>query len=418
MASRGSCHPVWGAALTDSNGKPKLDKNGDPKRKLQGWRARYYAPNGDRPSRTFQHKDAAIDWLNQKMADKRSGGNPTFIALVEHWYASAQINKAETTLARYRDVLRVHLGVEIDDAGQPYKLPPSKHRFKHAATFINRRAEDITPREVTAYIRQLMQTGLSPGSVQKIATVLSAIFEVNRRDGEITYNPVHGVPKPSVPLSDTPDDERLTPDEVRALAEAMVLPQDRLIIYFAAYTGLRAGEVWGLRVGDLDLNARRIYVRRSITEAAGQVIIKGTKTGKPRVVPIADDLAAMLNDYLSGPLPNGNEPQSLLFPTLTGLSTRHKKWCTLIYRPTVKRALPHKPAFRFHALRHTFASIMGDRGVNPKVIQELLGHSRIGTTMDVYTHPGAEAYEAAADAINGAMHDGANVTPIRKAQVS
>jgi len=415
MASRGTVHPVWGAALVGSDGEPKLDKAGKPKRKLQGWRARYVAPNGDRPSKTFQSKDAAIDWLNRKKADRRSGGNPSFIRLVEHWWADVQINKAATTAARYRDVLRVHLGIEIGADGEPFKLPKAKHRFPHTGTFANARVDDVTPREVTSYIRSLMQAGLSPGSVQKVATVLSAIFEVNRRDGEITYNPVHGVSKPSVPQPDTPENERLTPDEVHTLAKAMPLPQDRLVVYFAAYTGLRAGEIWGLRVGDIDLNARKVYVRRSITEAAGDVIVKGTKTGKPRIVPIGDDLAIMLTEQLSHALSGGNDRDSLLFPTLTGLPTRHKKWCTTTFRPTVKRALPHKPAFRFHALRHTFASIMGDRGVHPKVIQELLGHSRIGTTMDVYTHPGEEAYAAAAAAINGAMTDGAAVVPLRAA---
>ena len=71
------------------------------------------------------------------------------------------------------------------------------------------------------------------------------------------------------------------------------------------------------------------------------------------------------------------------------------KWCTLIFRADREARAPAQAR-----LAHMYASNMGDSGVNPKVIQESLGHNRIGTTMHVYTHPGSDANAAAAHTLD------------------
>jgi len=179
----------------------------------------------------------------------------------------------------------------------------------------------------------------------------------------------------------------LTPAEVATLAEA-INPEYRTLIYVAAYTGLRAGDLHELRWRDVDLLRGGINVSRAIKGwRQGTPIIGKTKTEKPRGVDLAPHVIALLlaerqrASFLSG----GNaRPDALVFTNSNGTAIHQVAWLRNHYKPAVQASLPRyaPPAaqtLRFHDLRHTYVSMLIAQNVHPKAIQEQAGHASITT---------------------------------------
>jgi integrase len=218
----------------------------------------------------------------------------------------------------------------------------------------------------------------------------------------------------------------LTAAEVRALAEAIERLADRLAVYVAAYTGLRAEELWALQRRDIDVDGRRLVVGRTLQDERGHLTFSNTtKTdGSRRVVSLPAFLANMLATHLDrlpaatdalvftapegGPMRHGLFMRRVFNPAVrgrkavaarrvrTGVGTR-----LIEARPAVPAALPpEKRALRFHDLRHTRAALLIAAGRHPLEIKTRLGHSSITTTMDRYAQLFPSAEEALADALD------------------
>jgi integrase len=149
----------------------------------------------------------------------------------------------------------------------------------------------------------------------------------------------------------------LTADQVMRLAEEIANPPIRrgggehrrasfpeygLLVRFAAFTGLRAGEVVALRVRRLDLLRRRLEVAESASEAHGQLQIGPTKTYERRAVPIPIGLAEQLGEHVAG-----KRPDDFVFNGPDGGPLRHSNWYPRSFKPAVRLAgIPE--ATRFH----------------------------------------------------------------------
>jgi integrase len=163
------------------------------------------------------------------------------------------------------------------------------------------------------------------------------------------------------------------------LAEA-IEPRYRVLVYTAAYTGLRWGELAGLKTDRLDLLRGSIDVVEALTEVNGNLALGPTKTGKRRRVSVPRFLCQLLGDHLA----TFGQPDGFVFTAATGTPLR-RSFYPRHYKPAVRRAgLPEK--LRFHDLRHTCASILIAQGAHPKEIQERMGHSTIQLTFDRYGH--------------------------------
>lgn len=154
----------------------------------------------------------------------------------------------------------------------------------------------------------------------------------------------------------------------------------RLLVLVLGYTGLRWGEATALRVCDIDLRRRRIDVRRAFSDVGGQLILGTPKSHHARTVPLPRFLAAELADRIAC-----LKPDDLVFTTASGSLVRSSNWRQGVFLSARKLA-GISDRFRIHDLRHTAAALMVQAGYPPKMLQEILGHACITTTLDLYGH--------------------------------
>jgi integrase len=185
----------------------------------------------------------------------------------------------------------------------------------------------------------------------------------------------------------------LSPDEVRRLLEAASGDRLEALYVLAINTGMRRGELLGLKWSDVDLEGGRLSIRRTLTRTDNgkRVTLGEPKTkGSRRTVRLTQRAIEALRSHLERQLGDIEAAgdlyydRGLVFTTETGTPINPSNLRQRSFAPLLKRAgLPH---IRFHDLRHTCATLLLSKGVHPKFVQELLGHASIAITLDTYSH--------------------------------
>jgi integrase len=227
---------------------------------------------------------------------------------------------------------------------------------------------------------RLLGGGLGPKSVNNVLTVLRRMLEIARKREIVT-----AVPEVEWLKAPKPEFDFLTFDEAERLVDG-ARDEWRVMVLVALRTGLRQGELIGLRWEDVDLVAGRLMVRQNVVR--GHV---GTpKSGKSREVPLSGEALAALkaHRHLRG---------DLVFCDLGGrvLTKGETKWPLW---SACKRAGLRR--IGWHVLRHSFASHLVMRGAPLKAVQELLGHATIQMTMR-YAHLAPEVARDAVGLLDG-----------------
>jgi integrase len=245
---------------------------------------------------------------------------------------------------------------------------------------------------VLAFVGGLQRAGLGAGTVRNIRDVLRLILGLAVKSGALKANPVTEV---EVARTSRPEMIFLDPDEIMALATEVAAPPQRyrrgerrregypeygLLVRFAAFTGLRAGELVALRAGDLDLMRRRVEVNASASEAYGELQLVATKTYERRTVPIPRSLIDELAAHLAGA-----GAEDFVWESPQGGPFRYSNWFKRHFKPAVARACVPSGT-RFHDLRHSYAAMLIAQGAHPRAIMERMGHSTITVTLDTYGH--------------------------------
>ena len=166
----------------------------------------------------------------------------------------------------------------------------------------------------------------------------------------------------------------------------------RTIFALAWATGLRAGELLGLTVADIDFDRNLIHPRKQADDRTRELRdLKTKKSSSP--VPITEETATMLRAYLKHHW-KGN-PHGLLFPNRRGRPCKRANVVKFGLWPILKRlGLPtHKAGL--HAFRHGLGTALADARVSPKVVQSILRHTDIKTTLRFYVHVDADVQRAA-----------------------
>jgi integrase len=347
-------------------------------RRGDSWRARYYGPDGRQRNKSFKRKADAERWLAQQHTNIAHGdwidparGRITLGEYAPEWRKTRTVAKPKTR-HQQESVLKLH-------------IMPTWHSVQIGS---------ITFEGLTHWIAKLTANGVGWSSVRQSARVMSAILEYAVRTGRIPSNPARGL---ALPRPHRRDHVFLTHAQLAALATAA--GPHRLVVLVLGYTGLRWGEATALRVCDIDLTRRRIDVRRAFSDVGGELILGTPKSHHHRTVPLPRFLSAELAGFIEG-----REPDDLVFTTASGTSLRLSNWRLRTFGPARKLA-GISDRFRIHDLRHTAAALMVQAGYPPKMLQEILGHASITTTLDLYGHLYPGDMDKYADRLDDAATD-------------
>jgi integrase len=176
-----------------------------------------------------------------------------------------------------------------------------------------------------------------------------------------------------------------SPEEVTRLFAAAA--GDRLEAFYvlAVTTGMRLGELFALHWPDVDLAKHTVHIRRTLVEVNGKLELAEPKTQKSRRSVYLPEMAvAALRRHRALMAAEGFGDVPWVFCNTQGRPMRRSHFHAYQFKPLLKRA--GLPDIRFHDLRHTSATLLLSAGVHPKVVQERLGHSQIGVTLDIYSH--------------------------------
>jgi integrase len=250
--------------------------------------------------------------------------------------------------------------------------------------------KNLTPLDVQSLYRDRLDNGLSSSTVNKIHGVLHKAFGQAVRWSLIPRNPTDAV-KPPRPA---PEEMRpLSSEEARRLLDAAKGDKLEALYVLAVTTGMRRGELLGLKWSDVDLKNATVSIRRTLTRTDNgkRVALGEPKTKKSRrTIPLTSQAVEALRSHLERQLNEietlGDlyDDQGLVFTSEAGTPINPSNLRQRSLAPLLKKAgLPH---IRFHDLRHTCATLLLLKGVHPKFVQELLGHATIAITLDTYSH--------------------------------
>jgi integrase len=236
----------------------------------------------------------------------------------------------------------------------------------------------IQPADIKRFARHVASRGVSASTVRLALAPVKAMLADAFEAGDIRANPSAGV-RLALNGTGAQEDEHvkaLTEEELgRLLAQ---IPEEwRLFFELLAQTGLRIGEAIALRFGDVDFDRRRTQVRRRYYR--GGFASPKSRYGI-RDVPIGPGLAGELE--LRWLLVD--DVEALVFPSSTGTVLDADNLRRRVLKPAARRA--GVPWAGFHTFRHTCATTLFHRGVNPKQAQVWLGHHSPAFTLAVYTH--------------------------------
>lgn len=293
----------------------------------------------------------------------------------------------EATIDRATETFLQYLAVER--GASAHTLKSYRTDLAQFTAFLARqgvmRLADVDARTIRSYLSWLYTRRLSRTTLARKLAVLRSGFRFFARRGAIQRNPAREVGSPRLP-------QRLPTflpvDEAWALLESSMPAtiqgkRDRAVLELLYATGLRVGELCGLDLADLD-------------RFQGTVRVLG-KGNKERIVPVGDQALKALDAYLAAK-PAGDGP---LFQNLRGgrLTVRSVHRIVKACARSAGLARPVSP----HSLRHTFATHMLDGGADLRLVQDLLGHSRLSTTQK-YTHVSADRLMKVYDAAHPRAH--------------
>jgi len=309
-------------------------------------------------------KNKALHDLEQLKRVKSS--RQTLGEYLEYWLEHVQrLSVKLSTYVQNRIVLKCHI------------LP----------TLGNIPIQKLAVRDVQQFYSKLLVT-LSAGRVRNVHAILHKALKNAVRENLLRENVCDRV---TLPRRNTPERRSLTQDQAQKLVEAAKESKFEALLIVALTTGLRHGELRALTWHDVDLEKGEVHVRRSVLalEGHGNVESEPKTRGSRRTVALHAFVIDVLKNHRLALLEvrlkigSGWVDRDLVFPNRIGDYFNKGTLYSNFHKLLAQAGLPR---MRIHDLRHSTATLLLAMGVNIRVVQEVLGHSNISTTLGTYGH--------------------------------
>jgi integrase len=307
-------------------------------------------------------------WLEHKQGILATGPNQKVKDYIVQWFED--VHKPTIGLSsyvKYRNILYKHI---IPALG-------------------GRQIRHVTPQHIQTFYTNLLKSGLSSSTVLSIHGLLHKAF-----NNAVTWNLVarNVFDTVSLPRLTTKELQLLSMEQAHTLLEAAKEHRLETLLIVVLATGMRHGELRGLRWHDINFEEKYLTVRRTVGQLAGHGYVeREPKTAKGRrkiILPdfVIDQLKKhrMQQEEAKQKAANKWQERGLVFCNRHGGFIHQSNTMGMFRRLLEKAKLPLD--LRIHDLRHSAATIFLSMGIHPKIVQELLGHSQISITMDTYSH--------------------------------
>jgi integrase len=341
------------------------------RRKDGSWVAQYTVGDKRRYIYGKTRKDVASR-LSKAIAERDSGivydsENLKVADYLDRWLDSIRDTLRERKWRRHEEITRLHLKPTIGGA----------------------KLDKLNAVHVQSLYRSKLDSGLSPRTVQIIHATLYKALKQAVRWSLVPRNVCEAVTPPRVPKSE------IKPLDARQAKKLLNAARDTQPGLYALYvltvtTGMRSGEILGLQWRDVNLDAGTLQVRRTVFNGA----VSTPKTTR-------SNRGIRLSKIAVDALRRHPRDSQWVFSSKNGTSLgvhnlHNRSWKPLLMDAGLSR-------IRFLDLRHTCATLLLSKGVHPKIVQELLGHSSIEITLDTYSHVLPSMGDQAAGAMDDAL---------------
>jgi integrase len=325
--------------------------------------------------------------------------NVTVANWLRHWCATtlAASDRKESTKALYGNLSRRHLepnpfgGIRLD------KLRPS---HVESLVLAMRAVTKPAKRADTELSAAVQVRALSDSTIRQTYTVLRSALDGAVRDGLLARNPAAVVKRPGVERREA---KHLNADDVASVLRHAAASRHYAALQLIAATGLRKGEALGLSWERVDLDAGTLRVAATLGRVGNQLLVTEPKTERARrTIPLSAPVVTMLRKHraaqLSDRLRAANQWQDsgLVFTTELGAPVDPRNLLRVVEMAAKSAGVT---GIGVHTLRHSAAVAWLESGVHIKAVADLLGHSSIAITGDVYGHTSDDTARAAVDSL-------------------
>ncbi len=363
------------------------------------FKARWYVPQPfGKPklvTKTFGNRDAAEDHLRKIARDKRDGryapnADMTVNQAIAAWLERGRGGWKASTYATYLQRASSQIEPTIGTA----------------------KLSQLTTAMVQQWIDSRVKAKVGLKTIEEARRVLSAALAEAERLDIIRSNPVTAT---RAPTAKPAPHKTWTPDEIRRVFAATTEDTMWHAVYrVALFAGLRPGELRALQWPDVDLEVMVLTIRRTVTrdDDNREIIGTTTKTGRDRAVAlprsVVEALKAWRVEQAKQQLAARTwEAGRFVFTGAHGQPLGGTTWDTY-HKDLIKRTKVTE--ITMHELRHTNATVELAAGTHPKIVADRLGHSRIETTLNLYSHVSPDLQRAAIDAFEERLEATADTT--------
>lgn len=252
----------------------------------------------------------------------------------------------------------------------------------------------IVASDIQQMINDMVKEDLSYSTIKKTYDTLNQRFKLAINQEQVNKNPTLGVILPKQKNKKNSEIQYFSEEQCKQLIQEARRTYKNKNIYrlgelipFLIFTGLRLGEVAALEWGDVDFENKTLRINKNVVEVKSKdtgkyILLKqdSTKTdSSTRIIPLSNSAIECLKK-----LKEINGDNKFIFASQTGKYVSPSNFDRMFRG--IQKALKYETILGVHSLRHTFATLMLNKGIDVKIVSELLGHSNVSVTYNIYIH--------------------------------